>query len=242
MVHKLKIYFDGCAKTGGYAKIPAFDVRYSKLFCRELGAEEYNIAQRCGSNRRIVRNLLEHDLSKFNFFVIQMTKRERFEFYDNKTNEWISIAYDKGGLPRKITGLSELTQTYWISKRDENNDVIKHTIWGDDIITKDAHCQLKVNDVSDELKDHIKYLLFYFKNIYTEEQGKIDEQMCFSTIKSILKNHKHIIIWMGEGDCDVPVDFKYKKGKKYRSGFFFGEHEHQMIYNDIIRYYNENLF
>jgi len=41
---------------------------------------------------------------------------------------------------------------------------------------------------------------------------------------------------------DKKIVYWSKKGKKYRSGFFFGEHEHQMIYNDIIRYYNENLF
>ena len=228
----MKIYFDGCAKTGGYGLLPDA-VRYSKLLCDKLGAEEYNIAQRCGNNRRIVRNLLEHDLSKFDLFVIQMTKRRRFEFFDG--NKWISIGYDMGMLPRRVSGLSEQIKIEYVSRRDENNQVIKHTMWGDDIITLNEKHELTVNNISDELREFIKYTLYYFKNIYTEKQGKIDEQMCFSTIKSTLKNHKHIIIWMGEGDCDVPVDLKYKKGKKYKSGLFFGEQEHEMIYNDILK-------
>ena len=57
--------------------------------CEKLGAEEYNIAQRCGNNRRIVRNLLEHDLSKFDLFVIQMTKRKRFEYFDRDSAVWV---------------------------------------------------------------------------------------------------------------------------------------------------------
>ena len=230
-----RIYFDGCAKTGGFAKAPVFHLRYSKLLCKKLGAEEYNIAQRCGNNKRIVRNLLEHDLSKFDLFVIQMTKRRRFEFYDSKTHRWISIGYDSGYLPRRVSGFSEQIKIDYVSRRDENNQVIKHTMWGDDIITLNEKHELTVNNISDELREFIKYTLFYFKNIYTEKQGKIDEQMCFSTIKSTLKNHKHIIIWMGEGDCDVPVDLKYKKGKKYKSGLYFGEKEHEMIYNDILK-------
>tara|TARA_B100000287_G_C20574680_1_gene757953 strand:- start:485 stop:1192 length:708 start_codon:yes stop_codon:yes gene_type:complete len=231
----MKIYFDGCAKTGGYTLLPDVGKKYSKLLCEKLGAEEYNIAQRCGNNRRIVRNLLEHDLSEFDLFVIQMTKRRRFEFFDG--NRWISIGYDEGRLPNRFTGLSGKNMVNFISRRDENNNVIKHTMWGDDIITSNERSEFTVNDVSEKLREMIKYLLFYFNNIYTEEQGKIDELMCYSTIKSTLRNHKHIIIWMGEGDCDVPVDLKYKKGEKYTSGLYFGSDKHQMIYYDVLEKY-----
>ena len=234
----MRIYFDGCAKTGGYGLLPDA-VRYSKLLCDKLGAKEYNIAQRCGNNRRIVRNLLEHDLSKFDLFVLQMTKRRRFEYFDG--NKWISIGYDQGRLPNKILGLSGKNMIDFISRRDDNNNVIKHTKWGDDIVTQNENWEYTINDVSDELREMIEYLLYYFNNIYTEEQGKIDELMCYSTIKSILKDHKHIILWMGGGDCDLPLDLKYKKGIKYKSGLYFGNDEHQMIYQDILRKY-EDLF
>ena len=234
----MRIYFDGCAKTGGYGLLPD-TIRYSKLLCEKLGAIEYNIAQRCGNNRRIVRNLLEHDLSKFDLFVLQMTKRRRFEYFDG--DKWISIGYDQGRLPNKILGLSGKNMTDFISRRDDNNNVIKHTKWGDDIVTQNEKWECTINEESDELRDMIEYLLYYFNNIYTEEQGKIDELMSYSTIKSILKDHKHIILWMGGGDCDLPLDLKYKKGIKYKSGLYFGNDEHQMIYQDILRNY-ENLF
>ena len=161
----MKIYFDGCAKTGGYTQLPDFGKKYSELLCEKLGAEEYNIAQRCGNNRRIVRNLLEHDLSKFDLFVIQMTKRRRFEFFDG--DKWISIGYDEGRLPNKISGLSGKNMTDFLSRRDDNNNVIKHTKWGGDIITQDEKWEYTINDVSDELREMIEYLLYYFNNIYT---------------------------------------------------------------------------
>ena len=88
----MKIYFDGCAKTGGFSRTgDRADERYPKLLCKKLNAEEYNLANRNGNNRRIIRNLLEHDLSQFDLFIIQMTKRNRFEYFDKKTRNWVSV-------------------------------------------------------------------------------------------------------------------------------------------------------
>ena len=87
----MKIYFDGCAKAIGAAIRPNTNKRYSSLLCDKLGAEEYNIARCGGSNRRIVRNLFEHDLSNYDLFVIQMVKRERFEWYNKKDKEWRNV-------------------------------------------------------------------------------------------------------------------------------------------------------
>tara|TARA_B100000212_G_scaffold260248_1_gene200166 strand:- start:272 stop:841 length:570 start_codon:yes stop_codon:yes gene_type:complete len=91
----MKIYFDGCAKTKGVHIKPNWRKRYSTLLCDKLGAEEYNIARSGGSNRRLVRNLLEHDLSNYDMFVIQMTKRERFETYNEESGEWSNVCTNK---------------------------------------------------------------------------------------------------------------------------------------------------
>ena len=101
----MKIYFDGCAKTKGVFIKPNWHKRYSTLLCDKLGAEEYNIARSGGSNRRLVRNLLEHDLSNYDMFVIQMTKKERFEWYDKKKERWHNMSpqlgLDKDKVSRK---------------------------------------------------------------------------------------------------------------------------------------------
>ena len=88
----MKIYFDGCAKTCGTALKHDIKQRYSTLLCDKLGAEEYNIARDGSSNRRLVRNLIEHDLSNYDLFIIQMSKRDRFEWFDKKKNEWNNVS------------------------------------------------------------------------------------------------------------------------------------------------------
>ena len=243
---RMRIYFDGCSKTGGYSLSGRVDRRYPKLLCEKFNAEEYNIAQRSGSNKRLVRNLLEHDLSKFDLFVIQMTKRKRLEYYDKKSKGWVSIGYRNTTLPPKITGLSHDIPIDYVEMRDENErDVSFHTIWRGDVISLNDVRRLgrgtdkevyKINEVSTDKKNLIKYYLHYYRNVYTEEQGKIDEQMCFSTMKSILKNYKHIIIYMhSDNKTYVPVDLQYKKGKDYESGWYMGADTHKIILDDILR-------
>ena len=52
----MKIYFDGCSHTWG-SELTDLNSRYSKIICNHYGAEEYNIAERGGSDKRMVRNL-----------------------------------------------------------------------------------------------------------------------------------------------------------------------------------------
>ena len=67
----MKIYFDGCSHTWG-SELSDLDSRYSNIICNHYGAEEYNIAERGGSDKRMVRNLLEHDLTQYDMFVIRI--------------------------------------------------------------------------------------------------------------------------------------------------------------------------
>tara|TARA_B100000287_G_C20598692_1_gene767149 strand:+ start:348 stop:917 length:570 start_codon:yes stop_codon:yes gene_type:complete len=185
----MKIYFDGCAKTLGVAIKPHDHKRYATLLCNKLGAEEYNIARGGGSNRRLVRNLLEHDLSKYDLFVIQMSKRERFEWYNKIRGEWRNVCINNYGVPH--IGLEK--------------------------------------DYSSGKKEHFTY---YYDNVYSDEMGIMDEKICFTAMKSLLQNKKHVIIFMGNHECSVPVDFSYIKGKNYHKKF--DEKAHEKIYNDII--------
>ena len=87
----MRIYFDGCSYTHGAELQNPEETRYSKLLANKLDAEEYNFALNGGSNRRIVRNLIEKDLSSYDLFVIQLTKIMRTEYYNG--NEWIRIKH-----------------------------------------------------------------------------------------------------------------------------------------------------
>lgn len=87
----MKIYFDGCSNTWGAELQNPQQSRYSKLVCDYFGAEEYNIALRGGSNMRLARNILDHDLSEYDMFVIQFTHKVRGEWYDNVNNRWLKI-------------------------------------------------------------------------------------------------------------------------------------------------------
>ena len=240
----MKIYFDGCAKTGGYSRTGRVDKRYPKLLCEKLGAEEYSLAQRNGNNKRIVRNLLEHNLSDFDLFVIQMTKRNRFEYYDIVEKSWISIGYQWRNFPKILGHSDQLDIDYVTMKKEHDKFIDLYTIWRGDVISlndvptfhRPHKEKYTINNVSNEKKEMIKYYLHYFRNVYTEEQGKIDEQTCFSSMKSILKNHKHIIMYMhSDKEVYVPVDLIYKKGKDYKSGYYMGADTHQIILNDILK-------
>ena len=89
----MRIYFDGCSYTYGAELINPIDERYSKLVANHFGAEDYNIARGGGSNRRIIRNLLSHNMSEFDMVVIQMTYKWRTEFY--KDGRWKRIRHFK---------------------------------------------------------------------------------------------------------------------------------------------------
>ena len=91
----MKIYFDGCSHTWG-SELTDLNSRYSKIICNHYDAEEYNIAERGGSDKRMVRNLLEHDLTQYDMFVIQMTGKDRTEYYHDgkwKKVNWNTIFY-----------------------------------------------------------------------------------------------------------------------------------------------------
>jgi hypothetical protein len=80
----MKIYFDGCSITHGkgYLGDEYKDVRWSKLLCDKLGAEEYNFALCGGCNQRILRNIsIENSIEEYDLAIIQLTIASRTEFY-----------------------------------------------------------------------------------------------------------------------------------------------------------------
>ena len=102
----MKIYFDGCSWTQG-AELKDINKRYSKIISNHYKAEEYNIAENGGCNRRIVRNILDHNIDDFDLFVIQMTMHSRTEYYDGDLQKFIAV---KTAIPHH---LSEEKRNYW---------------------------------------------------------------------------------------------------------------------------------
>lgn len=102
----MKIYYDGCSWTWG-AELEDKDKRYSKIMSNHYKAEEYNIAERGGCNRRIVRNILDHNIDDFDLFVIQMTMQSRTEWYDEDEKKFTAV---KASLP---SYLSDEERKYW---------------------------------------------------------------------------------------------------------------------------------
>ena len=84
----MKIYFDGCSNTAGLELKDPLNTRFSKLVCNHFNAEEYNIGRVSGSDRRMARNLLEHDLSQYDMFVIQLTQKSRSEYWCERDKRW----------------------------------------------------------------------------------------------------------------------------------------------------------
>ena len=178
----MKIYFDGCSFTWGDELEDNYTSRYSRLLCNHFGAEEYNIAKRGGSNRRIVRNILEHDISQYDLFIIQMTKKQRTEYYSEDDNKWKAVSH-----------------TPWEPERS-------YDVWND-----------------------------YYKNIYQDEYGKVDELMYYTILRNHLRDVPHRIIWFGNYNMTLPVDIKFPKGSytKAEKGHP-DENGHKKICQDLL--------
>lgn len=87
----MKIYFDGCSHTWGAGLDTPELLRYSKIVSDHFGAEEYNIAQRGGSDKRVLRNLLETDLSQYDYVIVQLTCKNRTEFWKEEKQTWMQV-------------------------------------------------------------------------------------------------------------------------------------------------------
>ncbi len=187
----MKVYIDGCSNTYGKDLENPEESRYSRLVCNELHAEEYNRAVCGGSNRRIVRNLINTDVESYDLFIIQMTKRARTEWYDPRytgetprttpRNQWQRVRY-----PSTCTGNDKFWDTY-------------------------------------------------YREIYHDEYGKVEEEMYYTLIRSWLENVPHVILWLGDYDFNLPVDLKYPKGSLPREkGKHINESAHEIICDDIL--------
>ena len=113
----MKFYFDGCSFTEAKAYLRDYDTqRFSGKVCRYFGAEEYNFSRSGGSNLRILRNI---SVDNYNFLdecdlvVIQMSFRNRTEWYSDERQEWMRVNPVYVGNPKKDKEECQIREGFW---------------------------------------------------------------------------------------------------------------------------------
>ena len=110
---EMLIYYDGCSWTEG-AKSP-------KRFCDIVGKPYVNRATGGSSNQRLVRHLMEEDMSRYDMAIIQMTFPSRTEYFDAKfprsENGWVKVNFQQTDKPygqhRRHQYWTESDYNYW---------------------------------------------------------------------------------------------------------------------------------
>tara|TARA_B100000131_G_C18107837_1_gene608538 strand:- start:1885 stop:2502 length:618 start_codon:yes stop_codon:yes gene_type:complete len=201
----MKIYFDGCSHTWGAELAEPEVSRYSRLVSDHFGAEEYNISRRGGSDKRVFRNLLEADLTEYDFVILQLTCTARTEFWCDTSKRWMQI----------------------------KNPVR---------VLKDGRVKVRMNTYLDEDKKF--FWKNYWKHIYTEKLGQINQLTLYHAMKNLLKDKKHLIIGISSRGqiIQTPVDinftnFKSKNTIKYKTApaGHPSEEGHKQIAEEIIK-------
>ena len=155
----MKIYFDGCSMTHGrgYLGEDFKNIRWSKILCNQLGAEEYNISSSGSSNQRILRNLATKNFNeKYDLAVIQLTFPSRTEYYDGKKFKQIN--------------------SHVVRRSDGSYNVAKKGIHG---------LSRRVRDKDNGGSSY--FWEMYFNRIYDDVYGHTIEEMVHNSVKSICK-------------------------------------------------------
>ena len=196
----MKFYFDGCSHTWGAGLETPELSRYSKIVSDHFGAEEHNIARRGGSDKRVLRNLLETDLEEYDCIIVQLTCKNRTEFFCDDNKKWIQINLEtqrrKGKTSSRLSG-------------------IKNSFWG-----------------------------YYWRDIYTDELGRINQLTIGHAMRNLLKDKKHLIIGISNHGQTVqaPVDYNFTNFESHHTIKYESERTnhpseegHKQIASEIIK-------
>jgi len=202
----MKFYFDGCSNTWGAELAEPEVSRYSRIVSEHFGAEEHNIARRGGSDKRVLRNLIETDLSEYDSVIVQLTRKSRTEFWCDRNKKWMQI----------------------------KNPVR---------ILKNGMMKERMNTFLDEDKKF--FWKNYWKHIYTEKLGNMNQLTYYLAMRTLLKDKKHLIIGIsGHGSViQTPVDINFTNFESNSSIKFKtapaghpSEEGHKQIAEEIIKH------
>lgn len=157
----MKIYFDGssvmhCKYLGDNYK----NLRWSKLLCDKLNAEEHNISKSGSSNQRILRNLsTTYFNEEYDLAVINLSFPSRTEYYDGEKFKQIN--------------------SHVVRRSDGSYNVAKKGIHG---------LSRRVRDKDNGGSSY--FWEMYFNRIYDDVYGHTIEEMVHNSIRSICKSKK----------------------------------------------------
>tara|TARA_B100000508_G_scaffold140180_1_gene140413 strand:- start:261 stop:836 length:576 start_codon:yes stop_codon:yes gene_type:complete len=90
----MRIYFNGCSWTwGGELDSNGIsrDNKFSTVICRKMNAIEVNKSKSGSSNFYIMRTSLDENPKDYDLAIIQLTLRNRTEYFDKKLNRWANV-------------------------------------------------------------------------------------------------------------------------------------------------------
>tara|TARA_B100001093_G_scaffold201784_1_gene193854 strand:+ start:672 stop:1364 length:693 start_codon:yes stop_codon:yes gene_type:complete len=229
----MKIYFDGCSWTKGVELENIEEERYSKLICDQLGAEETNLGYGGGSNDRIVRNLLvENNIEKYDAAFIQMTFPTRTEYLRAAKfveDRWIKVS------PKR-------SYSEWLYKKSEQ----EFSLLGDRGLENGASTMPILGDQKfdywTKADGHAKFWRHYYTSVANRRYFDVKENIQLQTIRNHCKAHDvPLILCTINTWSKLKFDYvmKVREAKKARNGHP-NKQGHQMIANDLLKYY-ENL-
>ena len=107
----MKFYFDGCSNMDAKGYLCDYKAhRYSARVCKHFGAEEYNFARGGGSNIRLLRNITVDNydlLDECDLVFIQMSFRNRTEWYCEERKKWMKVNPAYVGDPKEKSSIRE---------------------------------------------------------------------------------------------------------------------------------------
>jgi hypothetical protein len=83
----MRILFNGDSWTWGY-NLKDRNFRYASLISNNYGASSEDISIHGCSNRTILRTTLISDITQFDLGIINLTYKNRTEYYNSETNKW----------------------------------------------------------------------------------------------------------------------------------------------------------
>jgi hypothetical protein len=209
----MKIYFDGCSFTSGRPYLSDYETqRYSRKVSEHFQAEEYNISKTGISNQRILRNFSVNYsdlLDECDLAVVQLTYRNRTEFYDDLKDDW-----------HKINPVIP-----------ENPKEYAAKVGSDEIICRSFRKRGE--------KWNARFWTDYYMNVYSHKFGRGVEEMVFNSIKGIAasKNIRLIMIGVPEVDINLSYDLLLDHYPCMEKGYEPHPNQlgHLMISRDLIK-------
>tara|TARA_Y100001963_G_C6792335_1_gene456286 strand:- start:6738 stop:7364 length:627 start_codon:yes stop_codon:yes gene_type:complete len=207
----MKIYFDGCSWTWG-AELENREDRFSKLIADHYNAEECNYSECCSSNNRIVRRLLDTDISSYDKVFIQMTLPSRTEYYDGEVWKQVNLGVYA---PKKSI----------FAGRDIRNVERRRFMKGKKMtdlfsIKSETGEETWGYSYNKDWKDYYRY-------VYTPELGETYEKMFANIIRSYCGS-KLVLTTIG----NIGINLDKSKYPRMPDGHPTKE-AHRMIYEDI---------